>query len=223
MAGEWMKIELALPDKPEVHSIAGTLGLDPDAVVGKLIRIWAWFDKHTEDGNAAGVTYALVDRFTGVTGFGEAMAFAGWLEQRNTTLHMPKFDKHTSESSKKRALTAQRQVKFRNADVDATVTQRALPREEKRREIKTLALPRFEAFWDAYPKKRSRDQALKTFLKINPDEQLMAVMLTAIERAKTRDDWKKDGGQFIPYASTWLRAGGWKDDDAPVRAATGAW
>ena len=129
MAGDWMKIELELPDKPEVHSIASALNLDPDAVVGKLIRVWQWFDKHTVDGNARGVTYSLLDRITSVTGFGETMISVGWLEQNDTVLSMPKFDRHTSASAKQRALTAKRVSKIRNANV----TPEALPREEKKR------------------------------------------------------------------------------------------
>lgn len=132
-----MKIELELPDKPEVHYIAGALNLDPDAVVGKLMRVWAWFDKHTTNGNALGVTYSLLDRITGVAGFGEAMAFAGWLEQRDKTLVMPGFDKHTSKSAKERALTAKRVAKTRNGDV----TPAPLPREEKRKEEKKEQQP----------------------------------------------------------------------------------
>lgn len=136
MAGDWIKMEVNLPDKPEVHSIAGMLGLDPDMVVGKLLRVWAWFDQHTEDGNAAGVTLALVDRLTSVAGFGEAMQFAGWLIQKDRTLCVVNFDRHNSESAKKRALSAKRQRKFRNANSNAVVTQAELPREEKRREDK---------------------------------------------------------------------------------------
>ena len=127
MAGDWMKIELELPDKPEVHAMAGILNLDPDAVVGKLIRVWQWFDKHTVDGNAHGVTFSLPDRITNVTGFAEAMLFVGWLEQKDKYLIMPKFDRHTSESAKSRALTNKRVAKSRNAP---SVT-KALP--EKRR------------------------------------------------------------------------------------------
>ena len=130
MAGDWMKIELELPDKPEVHAMAGILNLDPDAVVGKLIRVWQWFDKHTVDGNAHGVTFSLPDRITNVTGFAEAMLFVGWLEQKDKYLIMPKFDRHTSESAKSRALTNKRVAKSRNAP---SVT-KALP--EKRREEK---------------------------------------------------------------------------------------
>lgn len=143
MAGDWMKIELELPDKPEVHAIAGMLNIDPDAVVGKLFRIWQWFDKHTTDGNAHGVTYSLPDRIAGVIGFGEAMAFVGWLEQRDKTLVMPNFDRHTSKSAKTRASTAKRVAEHKaksnalgNAESVSDVLPDALPREEKRRDIK---------------------------------------------------------------------------------------
>lgn len=137
MAGDWMKIDLELPDKPEVHGIAGMLNLDPNTVVGMLIRVWQWFDKHTTDGNAHGVTYSLPDRISGVTGFGEAMAFVGWLEQHDKTLVMPKFDRHTSQSAKTRALTAKRVANHKgksNASGNDASVSDALPREEKRRD-----------------------------------------------------------------------------------------
>ena len=143
MAGDWMKIELELPDKPEVHYIANALNLDPDAVVGKLIRIWQWFDKHTTDGNAFGVTYSLLDRITSVTGFGESMFLCGWMEQNDKVLTMPKFDRHTSESAKTRALTSKRVNKSRANNVtqmyencNAENVTKTLP--EKRREEKNI-------------------------------------------------------------------------------------
>ncbi|HEY6020250.1 MAG TPA: hypothetical protein VIY48_10210, partial [Candidatus Paceibacterota bacterium] len=145
----WMKIDLELPDKPEVHAIAGMLNIDPDMVVGKLIRVWQWFDKHTTDGNAFGVTYALPDRISGVTGFGEAMAFVGWLEQQDKNLVMPKFDRHTSESAKARALTSDRVAKHKaktnakdNADGNGDGVSDSLPRLDKRKNKKiNTALP----------------------------------------------------------------------------------
>lgn len=140
VAGDWMKIELELPDKPEVHSIAGILNIDSDCVVGKLIRVWQWFDKHTKDGHAHGVTFSLPDRISGVTGFGEAMMFVGWLEQKDKVLVMPKFDRHTSASAKKRATDQKRQSNHRSTERDnvAVLSQverdKSVTREEKRRE-----------------------------------------------------------------------------------------
>ena len=128
MAGDWIKFQIDTPDKPEVVAIASRLGIDPDAVVGKLIRVWSWFDKHTVDGNADSVTLAFLDRITGVTGFGEQMIFVGWLEQNGSVLTMVNFGYHNGKSAKSRALGKDRVEKHRNG---SSVTN-ALP--EKRRE-----------------------------------------------------------------------------------------
>jgi len=71
---------------------------------------------------------------------------------------------------------------------------------------------RFDAFWAAYPKKKSKGQAEKAWIKINPDDELLGVMLSSLERLKRSKDWLKDGGQFIPYPATWLNAKGWEDE-----------
>src|SRR5690606_21813271 len=117
------------------------VGVDADSVVGKLVKVWRWFDAHTEDGNAHGVTYALVDHVSGVTGFGEAMALAGWLVQDGTILRLPNFDRHNGKTAKNRALTAKRVAGHKakgnavaNAKGNAASVSDALPREEKRRE-----------------------------------------------------------------------------------------
>lgn len=70
----------------------------------------------------------------------------------------------------------------------------------------------FDRFWAAYPRKASKGRAEKAFAKINPDEQLVGRMLAAIERAKTSEQWRKDGGQFIPHPATWLNDRGWEND-----------
>lgn len=70
----------------------------------------------------------------------------------------------------------------------------------------------FEKFWEVYPKKKSKGQAEKAFIRINPNEQLLATMLAKIEQARTSEDWTKSNGQFIPYPATWLNAQGWEDE-----------
>lgn len=83
---------------------------------------------------------------------------------------------------------------------------------EGRKERKELSASAFEAFWTAYPKKVSKGQAEKAFAKLNPDDSLQAKLLESLSAAKRRPDWIKDGGQFIPHASTWLNAKGWEDE-----------
>lgn len=70
----------------------------------------------------------------------------------------------------------------------------------------------FDEFWAQYPKKRSKGQAEKTWVKLKPDEQLFEAIMAGLERAKTSVEWTKDGGQFIPYPATWLNAKGWEDE-----------
>lgn len=224
MAGDWMKIELELPDKPEVHSIAAMLNIEPDGVVGKLIRIWQWFDKHTTDGNAYGVTYALPDRISGVTGFGEAMSFVGWLEQKDKVLHMPKFDRHTSESAKKRAQTQKRVAKSRandsescNAECNAAGVTKTLPREEKRREVNTSSVPDgFDLFWDAYGKKTGKVNAVREWKKISPSGDLTEKIVSAAAVvAKTIEPkYRKD-------PERWLRDRRWEDELASETVSDG--
>ena len=75
----------------------------------------------------------------------------------------------------------------------------------------------FDTFWAAYPRKISKGDARKAWGKIQPDSELLTKMLTSLGRAKTCHDWTKDGGQFIPYPATWLRAEGWEDEIKPTR------
>lgn len=113
MGISWIKVEVTTPDKPEVFKMADSLGIDPDEVLGKLIRVWAWADMQTADGNAIGVTRSLLDRLTNAKGFTDAMIAVGWIVDNDGELTFPNFGKHNGQSSKKRALTAERQDKFR--------------------------------------------------------------------------------------------------------------
>ena len=79
----------------------------------------------------------------------------------------------------------------------------------------------FDTFWRSYPKKQSKGQAEKAFRKINPDEQLLATMIATIERAKTSEDWCKEGGRFIPHPATWLNNRRWEDEDVETHPLSG--
>lgn len=128
MAGDWIKIECVTPSKPEIFAIAEELGIDPDAVLGKVIRVWIWADQQTITGNAPSVTQAVIDRVAGLIGLGQALAKVGWLVVEKDGVSFPNFDRHNGNTAKTRALTQRRVQRKRNAD---SVTE-AFP--EKRRE-----------------------------------------------------------------------------------------
>ena len=85
-------------------------------------------------------------------------------------------------------------------------------REKKESEEKEgLAL--FERFWAAYPRHEARQNGLKAFQKLNPDEELVSVMIPWIGRARESEQWQNK--DKIPHASTWLNQRRWEDDPPP--------
>lgn len=114
MAGDWLKFEKATMDKPEVFEMAGILGIDPDAVVGKLLRVWSWFDEQSRDGHASVTVRALLERRAGVPDFVSAMIAVGWLAESNGRFILPNYDRHNGSSAKSRALATVRKQKSRN-------------------------------------------------------------------------------------------------------------
>ena len=75
----------------------------------------------------------------------------------------------------------------------------------------------FERFWMAYPKKVGKGAAEKAFAKYKPDDDLTDRMIRAVETAKRTDQWRRDGGQYIPNPSTWLNQRRW-EDELPITA-----
>jgi hypothetical protein len=143
----WIKLETHTFDKVEVFSMAQELGIDPDSVVGKCCRVWAWFDANTTNGITKSVTTALLDRYCGVTGFSQAMVNVGWMVIEDGDLFLPNYDRHNSQTAKDRALNAKRVAKSKKKALDNAESNgvgngngngeslpKSLDREEKRRE-----------------------------------------------------------------------------------------
>ena len=86
------------------------------------------------------------------------------------------------------------------------------PQCNKKQEKKIGIDKMFDMFWDVYPKKRSKISAYKKFCKINPSQDLFESMIRAVKTQAKTDQWAKDGGEYIPYPSTWLSSGAWMDE-----------
>lgn len=70
----------------------------------------------------------------------------------------------------------------------------------------------FEEFWAAYPKKTAKKNAFTAWKKIKPDDELLKIILYALERQKKSAQWQKDGRQFIPYPASWINGKRWEDE-----------
>lgn len=129
---DWIKIEKATARKPEVLRIAAKLGVHPDHAFGICFRFWSWCDDNLETCNALGVTDVMLDALLNCDGAATALVEVGWLQVRNGSLVIPNFDRHLSESAKKRGLSASRTAKSRSRKCNAKNVTAALP--DKRRE-----------------------------------------------------------------------------------------
>lgn len=125
--------------------MANALHIDADSVLGRLFRVWSWFDSHTTNGKAKGVTTATIDRIAGLQNFSVEMEKVGWLSVDKNGVSLPNFDHHCGETAKKRALKNVRQSRWRSKIVDTKASTQAsttaTTREEKRRVLKEGETP----------------------------------------------------------------------------------
>ena len=223
MAGDWIKMQMSTPDKPEVWAMAEALDLDPDAVVGKLFRVWCWFDQHTENGHAPAVTKKLLDREVNVPDFCLTLIKVGWMTDDGETIALPNFDRHNGKTAKNRALSAERKQRQREKSHDGVLDEsrddrdNTVTREEKRREevkeennrSSADAPDRFADFWDAYPKKVKKQDARKKW-KSRKLDRLADQIITDVQARQERDRRWLDG--YVPDPTTYLNGSRWEDE-----------
>lgn len=75
---------------------------------------------------------------------------------------------------------------------------------------------RFARFWEAYPKKVGKKDALKKWNQLKPDAELFLHIMRAVTRAKKSKEWTREGGRFIPNPATWINQGRWDDVLTPA-------
>ncbi len=77
----------------------------------------------------------------------------------------------------------------------------------------------FADFWNAYPRKTAKANAIKAFQRIAPDAVLLQSMIAAVRQQSASEQWRKDGGQFVPHPATWLNGRRWEDEaEVPATA-----
>lgn len=121
--------------------------------------------------------------------------------------------------AKQLEINNKRQKRF-NALTNAGITHRITPKKSEVRSNTPNSPPRgaddgFEAFWFAYPRKVGKGAAERAWRKVPPDH--LDRILAAVATQSQSDQWRKDGGQFIPHPSTWLNQRRWEDEALPAR------
>lgn len=82
--------------------------------------------------------------------------------------------------------------------------------------------PSFDRFWRAYPNRKAKGSAEKSWKALKPDAELVELILEAIEDQKLSEKWREEGGRFIPYPATWLNQKRWEDEQTTKPTMTKA-
>ena len=69
-------------------------------------------------------------------------------------------------------------------------------------------IDRFDEFWKHYPRKVSKPNALKAWLKVKPDDELTKTIISAI----SKQNLSAKEEQFIPHPASWLNGKRWEDE-----------
>ena len=83
--------------------------------------------------------------------------------------------------------------------------------------VKVTTLPEnpktgFDLFWSIFPRKIGKGAAELAWKKLKPDGPLQARIIQAVKAQCKSEQWRRDGGQFIPHPATWLNGKRYEDE-----------
>lgn len=182
MAGDWIKVEQATVDKPEVLRIAELLNWERRKVLGLLVEFWCWLDKNMADpcpenvretsgfcpGDVRNMSKKSLDDVMHTPGFASCLEAVGWaqFDDERAVMHVINAERHNGNTAKSRALDAKRKREGRRKNVremSGSQPDENRTREEKRREeINTKTslpdwLPKSE--WDSFVEMRKKGKS----------------------------------------------------------------
>lgn len=109
----WIKMRSNLWDDPRVARICDLTHKREAEVIGGLYWLWTMADQQTTDGRLDGLSFAAIDRKTGIKNFGAALAKVGWILESEDGVEIARFDEHNGASAKRRAVMAKASSKYR--------------------------------------------------------------------------------------------------------------
>jgi hypothetical protein len=93
---------------------------------------------------------------------------------------------------------------------------RGVGKKEEKNDAQFDAL--FARFWQAYPRKVSKQEARRAFIKLKPTEAFTDMLINAVIAQKKWDKGWQEDVRFIPHASTWLNQARWEDEQTKIPA-----
>lgn len=153
MAGDWLKLEKATPDKPEMAILAKLLNVSHGEAFLSFLRVFIWADSNVTDGFVPFLSLEDVDTLSrALPGTCAALSnpSIGWLSIMPDAVAFTNWDRHNGNSAKARASMTEKKRRQRkrhlNCPPDKGTNEgtETVTREEKRR-IEELHTPHAHA------------------------------------------------------------------------------
>lgn len=109
-----------------------------------------------------------------------------------------------------------------NTDVTGCNEEKREKREEKEKDREYISSidDDFSKFWDAYPRKDGKQEAIKAWKSLKPNADLQRVILDDIRRRMDRGGaWYKTEKRFIKLPASYLRGRRWEDEGGVTEVA----
>lgn len=110
----------------------------------------------------------------------------------------------------------QSKVKKSKEDIKTPPTPKKKPQPKK-----PVADGLFDKFWQNYPRKIDKDEAIKSWVKISPNEELAKKIISAVNAQMASGQLDlREKMKYCPHASTWLNHSRWNDEVVPGSSTT---
>ena len=215
MANQWLRLWHDMPTDPKWRTISKASGQRIGDVMSVYVHMLVCASNATERGrtqsfNSEDVASALDLDTEQVEQIIAAMQgrvldgdlLKGW-ENRQVA---------REDGSAERAKAWREAQKAASERTPNTAERKRTPDKDKDKDKKKDTPSAFGVFWNAYPKKEAKKDAASVFEKLNPNPELLAVILAALATKSASFDWTKEDGKYVPLPATWLRAERWTDE-----------
>jgi len=135
----------------------------------------------------------------------------GYIVLSDDSIKVPKWNERQSEYCRKK-----NNKQIVSGECQASVRLEESRGEEEESHTVSGYSKDFLAFWEVYPKKIAKGDAFKAWKKAKAKPELEA-LLSIVNRQAQWEQWRKDGGQYIPNGATWLNGKRWDDEETNVK------
>lgn len=197
---------------PKLQKVFRLLGLQGIGIYWCLVEILYEENGEILDDTIEGIAFALRLECECIATILRDYELFYRTEKGYRSYHADECIKIREQKSKKGSQAAEKRWGYANA-LPLQCKPNAIKVKERKKE--NTYTDEFESFWKLYPKKKSKGDALKAWLKISSPVETLELIKNSLSWQIKTEQWIKEHGQFIPYPATYLNASQWLDE--PVR------